>query len=322
MAVRSVAAVAPPPPYSAVNAAGGQRVTDGGHGRDLALTLAGGGNRAFYQLGVLDRWWTALAPRVGTVSTCSAGACVAVILLSGRREATFEFWFRRRAHVTRNFEWMRLLRGRRPTPHFPIYRDTLRFALAEGGLDRIRALPFPVEVLVAAPPRALPVPLAVPVGLTAYSVERWLRPGHLHPGAGRRLGFEPVVVDLRACDSEAEAADLVLASSATPPFTPVGRVGGRRVLDGGVVDNAPAFVAERAGPWRRHLVLLTRPYPSAVMGHRAGRWYLCPSEPVPVSRWDYTRPELIEDTIALGRRDAARRRREFDAWLDGSPPAD
>lgn len=286
-------------------------------GRDLAVTLAGGGNRAFYQLGLLDHWWPALSPRVGTMSTCSAGACIAVILLSGRRDATFEFWFRRRAHVTRNFEWGRLLRGQRPTPHYPIYRDTMRFALSEGGLERIRALPFPVEVLVAAPPAALPVPLAVPVGITAYSVERWLWPGKLHPRAGRRLGFEPLVADLRDCRTVDDAADLVLASSATPPFTPVGRLAGRRVLDGGVVDNAPAFVAEREATWERHLVLLTRPYPPSVMGHRSGRWYVCPSEPVPVNRWDYTRPARILDTIALGARDAVARRSELDRWLQG-----
>jgi len=281
------------------------------------LTLAGGGNRAFYQLGLLGRWWNRLENRLGTVATCSAGACTAVILLSGRRDETFDYWLARRAHVTRNFQWSRLLAGRRPTPHFPIYRDTMRFALADGGLERLKAQPFPILVLVAAPPHGLPVPLAVPIGLGAYSLERWWRPGRLHPGIGRRLGFEPVVADLRDAASVEEAADLVLASSATPPFTPVGRVGGRSVLDGGMVDNAPAFVAERGGPWDRHLVLLTRPYPAASVGHRGRRWYVCPSEPVPADRWDYTRPARITATIALGERDAVRREAELERWLDG-----
>lgn len=284
--------------------------------RDTALTLAGGGNRAFFQLGVLDRWWPAIEGRVGAVSSCSAGACIAVMLLSGRREETFAYWSRRRSGVTRNFQWHRALLGRRPTPHFPIYRDTMRFALAGGGFERLRAAPFPIYVLVAAPPHGLPVPLAVPIGLGAYSLERWLHPGRLHPGAGRRLGFEPIVSDLRQAETVEQAVDLVLASSATPPFTPVGRVNGRRVLDGGVVDNAPAFVAERQGPWRRHLVLLTRPYPAAAMGHRDGRWYVCPSETVPVDRWDYTRPGRILDTIALGAQDAIRREAELQRWLE------
>jgi hypothetical protein len=196
----------------------------------------------------------------------------------------------------------------------------MRFALADGGLERLRAAPFPIYVLVAAPPYGLPVPLAVPIGLGAYSLERWLHPGRLHPGSGRRLGFEPIVSDLRQAETVEQAVDLVLASSATPPFTPVGQVNGRRVLDGGVFDNAPAFVADSRGPWRRHLVLLTRPYPPATMGHRDGRWYVCPSGVVPVDRWDYTRPGRILDTIALGTQDAIGREAELHRWLEPARP--
>lgn len=285
--------------------------------RDTALTLAGGGNRAFYQLGLLEPWWARLAPTIGVISSCSAGTCTAVLLLSGRQESTFQYWRDRRSHVTKNLDWWKLVRGERPAPHFPIYRDTMIHALSEGGLERIRALPFPVYALVATPPHGLPVPLAIPIGLAAYSVERWLHPGRLHPGIGRRLGFAPVAVDLRTCRSVEAAADLVLASSATPPFTPVGSVAGRPVLDGGLVDNAPAFVADAAGPWARHLVVLTRPYPAEVMGHQGDRWYLCPSEPPAADRWDYTRPERIDRTIALGRRDAGRYDNRFSAWLSG-----
>ncbi len=283
--------------------------------RNTALTLAGGGNRAFYQLGLLQSWWERLAPSLGVISSCSAGTCTAVLMLTGRHESTFEFWRTRRSHVTKNLEWWKLLRGERPAPHFPIYRDTMVHALSGGGLERIQALPFPVFSLVATPPHGLPVPLAIPIGLGAYSLERWLHPGRLHPGIGRRLGFAPIAVDLRTCPSVEAAADLVLASSATPPFTPVGHVGGQAVLDGGLVDNAPAFVADEAGPWARHLVVLTRPYPAEVMGERGARWYLCPSEPPAADRWDYTNPERIDQTIALGRRDADRHAAQFVAWL-------
>lgn len=285
-------------------------------GRDIAVTLAGGGNRAFYQLGILNRWWTALAPRVGAMATCSAGACVAVIHFSGRQDETLEFWLRRRAHVRRNIDWSRLLFGERPTPHFPVYRDTLAFALAEGGFDRLRAQPFPILALTAAPPHALPIPLAVPLGLGAYSLERWRHPGRLHPGSGRQLGFEPVARDLRTCETVDDLVGWVLASSATPPFTPVGTVNGRQVLDGGLVDNAPAFLADEIDAWRRHLVILTRQYPEASVGHRGGRWYLCPSMVPPADRWDYTRPERVMETIELGGADAISRSTEFERWLE------
>ncbi len=284
--------------------------------RDLALTLAGGGNRALVQIGLLRRWWPLLEPRVAAISTVSAGSSMAVSLFTGRERETTAYWLGRRAGVTRNVHWRRLLRGERPTPHTPIYRDTLRYALSDGGFERLRALPFPVFVLTALPPRWLPVPVAVLVGMSAYALERQIRYGHLHPSSGRRLGFRPSVHDLRECSTPEEVVDLVLASSATPPFTPIGRHGGRPLLDGGLVDNAPAFVAEDTPGVRRHLVLLTRPYPERSVGHKGNRWYLCPSEPVPISRWEYTRPDLIEATIALGDRDAALHDRSLREFLD------
>ena len=284
--------------------------------RDLALTLAGGGNRALVQIGLLRRWWPLLEPRVAAISTCSAGSSMAVSLFTGREREATAYWLGRRAGVTRNVHWGRLLRGERPTPHTPIYRDTLRYALSGGGFERLRALPFPIFVLTALPPRWLPAPVAVLVGMSAYSLERQIRYGRLHPSLGRRLGFRPKVYDLRACTDPEEVIDLVLASSATPPFLPIGRHGGRPLLDGGLVDNAPAFVAEDTPGVRRHLVLLTRPYPEGSVGHKGNRWYLCPSEPVPISRWEYTRPDLVEATIALGDRDAALHDRSLREFLD------
>ena len=285
--------------------------------RDVALTLAGGGNRALVQTGILRRWWPALEPRIAVLSACSAGASIAVSLLTGRELEASAYWFGRRAGVVKNIDWRLLARGRRPTPHAPIYRDTLRYALAQGGFARLRATPFPVLVLTAVPPRWLPAPLAALVGMTVYSVERQMRHGRLHPSSGRRLGFRPRAFDLRACESPAEVIDLVLASSATPPFTPIGRRQGQALLDGGLVDNAPAFLAAEVPGVTRHLVLLTRPYPGASVGRKGNRWYLSPGEAVPISRWEYTRPDLIEATIALGDREAGRREAELTEFLNG-----
>jgi hypothetical protein len=65
-----------------------------------------------------------------------------------------------------------------------------------------------------------------------------------------------------------------------------------------MVDNAPALVAEQAGGVSRNLILLTRPYPPESIGWKGTRLYLCPTEPVPINRWDYTSIERVEDTDA------------------------
>jgi len=110
------------------------------------------------------------------------------------------------------------------------------------------------------------------------------------------------VFDARDCETPDDLADLILASSATPPFTPVGRHRGQRLLDGGPIDNAPAFVADAVDGVKKNLVLLTRAVPSRDVGARV---YLAPSTPVPVKAWDYTRPDLLEATIAMGARESA-----------------
>ncbi len=272
--------------------------------RDLAITFAGGGNRAFYQLGLMRRWRDRLLPRVAVMATCSAGACVATMLLSGREREASSFWKQRRNGTTKNFEWGKLLRGTRPTPHEPIYRDTLLHAFTDGGLERVRSQPFPVLILATAFPRGMPALAAVMLGLCAYNIEKRLREEMIHPSYGRRIGFKAMAFDARECKTPEELADLIIASSASPPFTSLGSFSGHRLLDGGIIDNVPAFLADEVPGVELNLVLLTRPYPSHVIGRQGSRLYIAPVKPLPVHRWDYTRPELIDATIAAGERDA------------------
>lgn len=275
------------------------------NGRDLLVTFAGGGNRSFYQLGLLTRWGDTLLPRIAAIGSVSAGACVITTYLSGRRALARRFWLDRVRGITANFDWSRVLRGERPAPQGEIYRETLLVTFAEGGLERIRRQPFPIYVLAASFPTLLPRALSVALGIGLYSVERSLRRAP-HPRSPRLLGFKPVAYDARECESPEELASLILASSATPPFTPIGRFRGRRLLDGGMVDNAPAFMVEERHPdVKRNIVLLSRPYHPSVLGIQAERLYLAPTQPTPINRWDYTQPHLLDETVAMGEREAA-----------------
>ena len=112
------------------------------------------------------------------------------------------------------------------------------------------------------------------------------------------------VLAAHAGDSRAAAealAGLILASSCTPPVTPFLRWGGRSVFDGGLVDNVPTF-AVPAG-CERALVLLTRRVPAEKLGHDPRLRFVQPSRPITIAKWDYTRPDLLEETVELGRRD-------------------
>ncbi len=283
--------------------------------RNIAVTFAGGGNRAFYQLGLLHAWEDRLRPRIASIAAVSAGACVATLWLTGRERITRDFWRARRCGVSKNFDWTRVLKGQTPTPHGPIYRDTLLCAFSDGGLERVQAAPFPIWVLTAAFPRAVPAAAGAMLGFGAYNLEKKLEPSRVHPQMSRKLGFRPKLVDARDCVSPDELADLIIASSSTPPFTPVGRFRGERLLDGSLVDNVPADAAERGYGVRGNLVLLTRPYPSEALGVRGSRTYVAPTKPVPIERWDYTRPELLDQTIEMGEAEAEVHRPLLDGLL-------
>lgn len=273
--------------------------------------FAGGGNRCLWQAGL----WATAAPALGlaprTIAAVSAGATVASLLLSGRVDRALDGFYRATGENRRNVYPLNPLRGRPAFPHHAMYRGTILDAIDEAALARLHAGPD-LRVLIARPPRWAGPRLGVAVGFGAYEVEKaWKAP--VHPVAGRRIGFAPEVVPVRACATPEALADLLIASSCTPPFTPVVFRGGRPALDGGLVDNVPVdALGPDPGPT---LVLLTRGYPQERIPRVPGRAYLQSSEPIPVTKWDYTSPQLLRDTFDLGRRDGERLAREPERYL-------
>jgi predicted acylesterase/phospholipase RssA len=263
-----------------------------------AAVFAGGGNRCFWQAG----FWTEAAPHLGLgavrrVAATSAGAAIACVLLAGRVREGLAHFKSAVAANRRNVYPGNLIRGRSAFPHFGIYRGALLAIIDRDALARLHAGPE-VLVPVTRAPRWLGVRTAFAVAGLADAVEHLARPA-VHPRLARRLGFAAEYVAVRGCASPAALADLVLASSCTPPFTPALVHGDRPALDGGIADNVPAAAVDGAdGPT---LVLLTRRYTR--LPRHPGRVYVQPSVPVSVSAWDYTDPGGIQAAFDLGRRD-------------------
>jgi hypothetical protein len=261
-----------------------------------SVVFAGGGCRCFWQLGLWSVAGAALDIRPRVATGVSAGAAMACVALLGRCEETLRRFKAATARNPKNVYPENLLRGGRVFPHHAMYREAILHAVDAAGLERLRTGPTDLGILLACAPRGLGTHLSLLLGLGCYVVEK--RFGDpVHSELAHRVGFAAELVSARSCRTPSELADLILASSCTPPFTPAMRRGGRPVLDGSLVDCAP--LATTTG---RTLVLLSRSYgrtPEA----RADRVYLGPSEPIAVSKWDYTSPDALQRAYDLGRRD-------------------
>lgn len=266
-----------------------------------SVVLAGGGNRCWWQAGMWEVLASeGLAPK--RVAGVSAGAATACMLLADKTQESLAYYSRITAQNPRNLYPERLLRGERAFPHAQMYRDALLTLLDAQALAVLRDKP-PIFVQVARLPPWFGARSGVLAGILAYQFDKKVR-RLLHPRAGRGLGFQPEVFVVQDCPTPEALADLILASSCTPPFTPVMRLHGRLVLDGGMVDNVPVGALPEQSRDGVTLVLLTRRYPRT-LPHSPQRLYLQPSRRVPVSGWDYTNPHGIRAAYDLGRSDAA-----------------
>ena len=286
-----------------------------------SVVFAGGGHRCWWQVG----WWSAVSEKVSLaprqIAGVSAGAATACLLYASDAATALAYYRRVLGPTARNFYPRHLFRrGQKVLPHEQIYRDALSELLGGQAFERLMESAPPIRIMFARPPRRLPPTLAVAAGLAAYNIEKyWFRP--LHPRFGVGLGFTPEIATVQSCRNAGELVNLIIASSSTPPFTSIQRIGGGPVLDGGLIDNVPVGALEvleavagqpPAASLPTTLVLVTRRYRNfAPVFEQDGRVYVQPSEKVAASSWDYTNPGDYQATFDQGRRDA----QLFLQWL-------
>ena len=93
---------------------------------------------------------------------------------------------------------------------------------------------------------------------------------------------------------------MILASSCVPPVLPGDGYKGEAVLDGGIIDNVPAHLADgRSG---HTLVLLSKRYRRPLPQH-ANRLYVQPSRPIRIDKFDYANPDGLQETYDQGLED-------------------
>lgn len=271
------------------------------------LVLAGGGNRCWWQAGLLSTLMQGGATLPKELIGTSAGAAIATAAMSGGVSAAMDACRQLYSGNATVFRWRGLLSGRFEFAHQRIYPAWLAAFVDAACLQRLRLGASRLLVAVSRPAPVMGLAASVGLGTLAYALDNkvWHR---LHPQLPRWIGLRLEFMALHECESPAEAKRILCAAAAPPPILPAQRIGGRPAFDGGYTDNAP-LPRRSVAECSRSLTLLTRHYPERPMVFREGhRWYWQPSRPVPISTWDCTARTTPDAAFELGRADA-------QAWM-------
>lgn len=272
------------------------------------VVFAGGGNRCWWQAGLVERLrhhpnWQPLR-----YTGASAGAGIATATALGTVQQALRAAVDRFNATPRNVEWAHLLKGQRPFALPRIYPDWLHSFFQPADWARLKAQTLQVDVAITRPIRGLPLTVSSLLALTLYATEKfWLR--RFHARVPHRLGFRTEHWNLAHSASLADAHNLLGASAACVPITPVARVGGRPALDGGFYDALPRtpLPEHLAPPNGQTLVLMTRHRPD-LPTHFAldGRLYWQPTRRTAASSFNCTSGQAVQDTFDHGLSDGDR----------------
>jgi predicted acylesterase/phospholipase RssA len=262
-----------------------------------SVVFAGGGSRCFWHAGFWREVRGPLELAPAQIAAVSAAGAIACALTAGIGEEALRLFQAATRANPKNFYPRNVFRSEPVFPHARMYRKAVLDLFDAAALARIHAGPE-IRMLLGHMPPWLGPRTGVLVAAAAYNYDKRVRK-IVHPTTPLAIGFRPEVVSVRECATPETLADLILASSCSPPMTPLLTWKGRYVLDGGVVDNVPVCALDDEPG--ETLVMLTRQYPA--LPDIPGRTYVQPSKRIPVSAWDYTNAEGLQFAYDLGRRD-------------------
>ena len=181
-----------------------------------------------------------------------------------------------------------------------MYREALETFLEPDDLVTLRRCDL--HFLMSGSPRWLRGRASTIFGFSIYTIEQTLL-NPIHPQWPKRAGFRPIVGKAHTCKTTGELVDMVLAASCFPPVLPGGKHCNEDVLDGGLIDDVPALLAEEQPG--ETLVLLSQRY-ERPLPRVEGRTYVQPSKAIPIDKFDYANPSGLQRTFEIGLEDGAR----------------
>jgi predicted acylesterase/phospholipase RssA len=266
--------------------------------RFTTAVFAGGGNRCWWQAGLLDVLSSHPCWQVNHVIGVSAGAGIATAFATGRIHSALNAAVDRFNATSHNVAWGDILKGQRPfaLPH--IYPDWVDSFLNADDFAKLQSTSTKVEVVIVRPAPYLPITLSAAVALGLYMTEKYWLKGY-HSRVPHWLGLRAESIDLQDTKTVHEAKDWLLGSAACWPVAPISRINGRPAIDGGFYDNVPLPKSRENDA--NTLVLLTRHRPKLPhIFELDGRTYIQPTRPQAASSLDCTNGDTCRLTFEQG----------------------
>ncbi len=265
------------------------------------IVFSGGGLRCFWQGGFLTRLEQARKFTPERVTGVSGGALACAAWIAGIEERLLDVMcdaFEKRDHNLDLFA----ADEEGITPHQRIYCDVVETVLDEAAKERVANGPA-FQIQIAHPPSTGHPTMTGTALAAAYEAELHVV-GSPHFDWAEKMGLTSQLVDANQAARDGRLVELINAAAVIPPVFEPPLWGDRRVVDGGMADQAPLPDPDEG----ETLVLLTRPYKS--LPDVPGRVYVWPSEETPADKIDFTDPQKLRETWALGQQDA-------EAYLNG-----
>jgi predicted acylesterase/phospholipase RssA len=202
------------------------------------LVLAGGGNRCWWQAGLIsaltNKGWK-LPPNI--VAT-SAGAGIAAAFLTTGVEYALAACKKLYAENNQIFHLKALAQLKLKFAHQQIYPAWLDSFMGDAEYAALQLTKNRLLVAVTHPAPWLGLTGSLILGSIAYLLDKNIAHS-IHPTIPRHWSLSQTFYKLNDCQTAKEARLLLAASAAAAPFMKAQKVAGRWGLDGGYTDNAP-----------------------------------------------------------------------------------
>ena len=259
------------------------------------LVFSGGGLRCFWQGGFLDRMGRDRTYRPRRVTGVSGGALAAAAWLTGNGRRLLDVMCEAFARRDSNLDLF-AADADGITPHQRLYCDVVEKVLDRAAQEVIANGPQ-FQILIAHPPETGAPTLTGTALALAYEAELH-SVNAPHFNWAEKMGLTARLVDANQAARDRQLAELVNAAAVIPPVFEPPLWEDRRVVDGGMADQAPLPEPDEGCS----LILLTRRYKR--IPEVPSRVYLCPSDEVTADKIDFTDPAKLRRTWDQGARDA------------------